>query len=102
MGAQDEKSRSRRATDWTAVCTAEPAGYRLRVLAEESAGDSVDRVVDLHLDWEAFRPASAGHCLIERGFMIRPDARGDGKVNGWRRVPGGHGEAWSVPVMALG
>lgn len=46
-------------------------------------------------DWEIFHASSAGHRLIEHGYMIRPDARGPETVNGWRRV----GPGFMVPVM---
>ncbi|MDX3241695.1 hypothetical protein [Streptomyces sp. ME18-1-4] len=78
----------------TAICTGMPDGYRIRVLAEDHDGD----LVDLIFDWDSFRPASAGHRLIEHGYMIRPDARTPDAVNGWREVPGQPG-TWSVPVM---
>lgn len=82
----------------TAICTGTDDGYRLRVL--EEAGDTVRRVLDLALDWDEFRPASAGHRLIEQGYMIRPDARGPERANGWRAVPG-QSQAWSVPVIPM-
>ncbi|MDX3130618.1 hypothetical protein PV367_12620 [Streptomyces europaeiscabiei] len=78
----------------TAICTGTPDGYRIRVLAEDHDGD----LVDLVFGWDSFRPASAGHRLIEHGYMIRPDARTPDTVNGWREVPGQPG-TWSVPVM---
>ncbi|MFI6464573.1 hypothetical protein [Streptomyces sp. NPDC050538] len=78
----------------TAICTGTPDGYRIRVLDE----DHGVYLVHLFFDWDSFRPASAGHRLIEHGYMIRPDARTPDAVNGWREVPGQHG-TWSVPVM---
>lgn len=48
-------------------------------------------------DWESFRPASAGHRLIEHGYMIRPDTRTPETVNGWREV----GSGWMTQVMRL-
>jgi hypothetical protein len=78
----------------TATCTGTPDGYRIRVLAEDHEGD----LVDLFFDWDSFRPASAGHRLIEHGYMIRPDARTPEAVNGWREAPGQPG-TWSVPVI---
>ncbi|WP_329318025.1 hypothetical protein [Streptomyces sp. NBC_01262] len=78
----------------TAICTGTPDGYRLRVLAEDHDSD----LLDLPLDWDSFRPASAGHRLIEHGYMIRPDARTPETVNGWREDPG-QPDTWSVPVM---
>ncbi|MCX5233884.1 hypothetical protein OG824_01360 [Streptomyces prunicolor] len=78
----------------TAICTGTPDGYRIRVLDE----DHGVYLVHLFFDWDSFRPASAGHRLIEHGYMIRPDARTPDAVNGWREVPGQPG-TWSVPVM---
>ncbi|MDQ0602025.1 hypothetical protein QF037_006370 [Streptomyces canus] len=78
----------------TAICTGTSDGYRIRVLAEGHDDD----LVDLFFDWASFRPASAGHRLIEHGYMIRPDARTPEAVNGWREVPGQPG-TWSVPVI---
>lgn len=46
--------------------------------------------------WDAFRHASAGHRLIEHGYMIRPDARRNGQ-NGWVKVPR---IGWAVPVVS--
>lgn len=47
-------------------------------------------------DWETFRPASAGHRLIEIGYMISPGVdRAD--LNGWQRMTGGY----TVPVVSL-
>lgn len=78
----------------TAICTGAPDGYRIRVLDE----DHDVYLVHLFFDWDSFRPASAGHRLIEHGYMIRPDARTPDAVNGWREVPGQPG-TWSVPVI---
>ncbi|WP_406126957.1 hypothetical protein [Streptomyces sp. NBC_00989] len=78
----------------TAICTGTPDGYRIRVLDE----DHGVYLVHLFFDWDSFRPASAGHRLIEHGYMIRPDARTPDAVNGWSEVPGQPG-TWSVPVM---
>ncbi|MFF7475081.1 hypothetical protein [Streptomyces sp. NPDC008092] len=81
----------------TAICTGTPDGYLIRVLDE----DHGVYLVHLFFDWGSFRPASAGHRLIEHGYMIRPDARTPDAVNGWREVPGQPG-TWSVPVMPTG
>ncbi|MFM9538621.1 hypothetical protein ACKI1I_42770 [Streptomyces turgidiscabies] len=78
----------------TAICTGTPDGYRIRVLDE----DHGVYLVHLFFDWDSFRPASAGHRLIEHGYMIRPDARTPDAVNGWRGVPG-QPATWSVPVI---
>lgn len=78
----------------TATCTGTPEGYRIRVLDE----DHDVCLVQLLFDWDSFRPASAGHRLIEHGYRIRPDARASDAVNGWREVPGQPG-TWSVPVI---
>jgi hypothetical protein len=77
-----------------AVCAGTETGYRLRVLSDADTRD----LVRLDLDWDAFHPASAGHRLIEQGYMIRPDARGPETVNGWREIPG-QDRAWSVQVV---
>lgn len=79
----------------TAICTGTPDGYRIRVLAE----DHDDGLVELIFGWDSFRLASAGHRLIEHGYMIRPDARAPDAVNGWREVSGQPG-TWYVPVMS--
>ncbi|WP_105968385.1 hypothetical protein [Streptomyces geranii] len=78
----------------TAICTGTPDGFRIRVLDE----DHGVYLVHLFLDWGSFRPASAGHRLVEHGYMIRPDARTPETVNGWREVAG-QPATWSVPVM---
>ncbi|MFJ4939035.1 hypothetical protein ACIP8U_34935 [Streptomyces pseudovenezuelae] len=78
----------------TATCTGTPEGYRIRVLDE----DHDVCLVQLVFDWDSFRPASAGHRLIEHGYMIRSDARTPDAVNGWREVPG-QPRTWSVPVI---
>ncbi|MGY5627488.1 hypothetical protein ACW7N6_38615 [Streptomyces sp. UC1A3] len=48
-------------------------------------------------EWESFRPASAGHRLIEHGYMIRPDIRTPETVNGWSQV----GPGWMTSVVRL-
>lgn len=68
-------------------------GYQINVLDE---GMKILVTIDLP-EWQKFRPASAGHRLIEHGYMIRPDARGPDTVNGWREV----GMGFMVPVMRL-
>ncbi|NUV64302.1 hypothetical protein [Streptomyces sp. CAI-85] len=91
------------AADLTAVCTpnSHPGedgrvehGYQLNVLDAELR---IVATVDLP-EWESFRPSSAGHRLIEHGYMIRPDARGPETVNGWRQASPGL-DSWSVPVV---
>jgi hypothetical protein len=59
----------------TAICTGTPDGYRIRVLDE----DHGVYLVHLFFDWDSFRPASAGHRLIEHGYMIRPPNPGRGE-----------------------
>jgi hypothetical protein len=68
-------------------------GFQISVLDD---GLTVLTTIDLP-DWGTFRPASAGHRLIEHGYMIRPDARGPGAVNGWSRA----GLGWLTEVMRL-
>jgi hypothetical protein len=68
-------------------------GFQINVLDDSMA---VLATIDLP-DWETFRPASAGHRLIEHGYMIRPDARGPETVNGWRRA----GSGWMTQVTRL-
>ena len=68
-------------------------GFQINVL---DASMAILATVDLP-DWETFRPASAGHRLIEHGYMIRPDARTSGTVNGWRQA----GSGWMTQVMRL-
>jgi hypothetical protein len=81
----------------TAIFSATTNGHQLRVLADDHDGD----LLDIPLDWDSFRPASAGHRLIEHGYMIRPDARTAEAVNGWREVQG-QPDTWSVPVVPTG
>lgn len=58
-------------------------GYELNVM-----DDQLELLATLDLpDWHKFRPASAGHRLIEMGYMIHPDARNGERVNGWSEVP---------------
>lgn len=66
-------------------------GYQINVLDSDL---NILATINL-LDWQSFRPASAGHRLIEHGYMIRPDARSTDTVNGWRAV----GSGWIVPVI---
>lgn len=68
-------------------------GFQINVLDHDLIAITT---VDLP-DWESFRPASAGHRLIERGWMIRPDARGPETVNGWRPV----GSGWMTQVIPM-
>lgn len=85
----------------TAVCTPNSHphedgnvehGFQINVLDEQLA---ILATVDLP-DWESFRPASAGHRLIEVGFMIRPGVdRAD--LNGWKPVTNGY----TVPVVSI-
>lgn len=68
-------------------------GFQINVL-----DDSATILVTIDLtDWETFRPASAGHRLIEHGYLIRPDARTPETVNGWSRA----GMGWVTSVMRL-
>lgn len=87
----------------TAVCTPNSHphpdgrvehGYQLNVIALD---DQLTTLVTVDLpDWDRFRPASAGHRLIEVGYMIRPGIdRAD--MNGWRREASGY----TVPVVRL-
>lgn len=66
-------------------------GFQINVLDSDMA---ILATIDLP-DWETFRPASAGHRLIEHGYRIRPDARGADTVNGWSQA----GPGWRVPVI---
>jgi hypothetical protein len=66
-------------------------GFQINVLNE---GMDILATIDLP-DWESFRPASAGHRLIEHGYMIHPEARGPETVNGWRQA----GAGWMVSVI---
>lgn len=70
-------------------------GFQINVMNDAMA---ILTTIDLP-DWETFRPASAGHRLIEHGYMIHPDARGvPQSVNGWRSV----GPGFMVPVIPKG
>lgn len=66
-------------------------GFQINVLDD---GLSIIETINLP-EWEEFRPASAGHRLIEHGFMIRPDGRGPETVNGWRPM----GSGWITQVI---
>jgi hypothetical protein len=67
-------------------------GFQINVLDEQL---TIHATIDL-ADWESFRPASAGHRLIEVGYMISPGVdRAD--LNGWQ--PTAHG--YTVPVVSL-
>lgn len=58
-------------------------GYELNVM-----NDQLELLATLDLpDWHKFRPASAGHRLVEMGYMIHPNARNPERVNGWSEVP---------------
>lgn len=63
--------------------------------------DLTDRAIKLQLDvdWDNWRPASAGHRLIEHGYMTDPAAHfTSGAAAGWSELPGiGH----IAPVNAL-
>lgn len=67
-------------------------GYQLNVLDSDL---HIRCTIDLP-EWESFRPASAGHRLIEHGWMIRPDGRGPETVNGWRAI----GSGWVTQVIS--
>lgn len=88
-------------SELTAVCTPNSHphddggvehGFQINVLDEQ-----LDILATVALpDWERFRPASAGHRLIELGYTIRPGLdRAD--LNGWK--PEAHG--YTVPVVPL-
>lgn len=92
-------------SDLTAVCTPNSHphddgrvehGYQINVIALD---DNLSTLATIDLpDWESFRPASAGHRLIEAGYMIAPGIdRAD--MNGWKPVPNSH--AYKVPVVPL-
>lgn len=68
-------------------------GFQINVLDHSM---SILVTIDLP-DWDSFRPASAGHRLIENGYMIRPDVRTPETVNGWSRA----GSGWMTQVMRL-
>lgn len=68
-------------------------GYQINVL---DASLNILVTIDLP-EWDTFRPASAGHRLIERGWMIRPEARNEpDTVNGWRAI----GSGWVTQVIS--
>lgn len=67
-------------------------GFQINVLDDQLG---ILATVDLP-DWETFRPASAGHRLIEVGYMISPGVdRAD--LNGWKAAAHGY----TVPVVSL-
>lgn len=67
-------------------------GYQINVLDDQL---TIHATIDLD-DWERFRPASAGHRLIEVGYMISPGVdRAD--LNGWQRTAHGY----MAPVVSL-
>jgi hypothetical protein len=87
---------------FTAICSRTESGFTLRVLEDGCRdGDKVRNVVREHLDWGDFRPASAGHRLIDLGWIIRPDVRGPDRVNGWIKADPCLGEVWTVPVLRV-
>lgn len=50
-------------------------------------------------DWETFRPASAGHSLVERGFMTTPDVHCEpDTMAGWHAAGNA---AYLAPLMAI-
>lgn len=68
-------------------------GYEINVLDD---GLNILATIELP-EWESFRPASAGHRLIEHGWMIRPEARDEPEtVNGWRAI----GSGWVTQVIS--
>ncbi|TWF71754.1 hypothetical protein [Kitasatospora viridis] len=75
-----------RAVALTAVCSADTTGpFTLRVLDPKGGAD----LVHLTYDWDDFRPASAGHRLIEHGYMVLPSRHsGYEQVAGWTPAPG--------------
>jgi hypothetical protein len=87
----------------TAVCTPNSHphedgrvehGFQINVLVLDEQLTTL-ATIDLP-DWETFRPASAGHRLIEAGYMIRPGVdRAD--LNGWTPTANGY----TVPVISL-
>ena len=69
-----------------AICSAEEEGpFTIRVVAPDGKAD----LVYLEYPWENFRPASAGHRLIEHGYMVVPERHfmAD-RVAGWQPAPG--------------
>lgn len=70
-------------------------GFQINVLDAE-----LHIVVTIDLpEWESFRPASAGHRLIEHGWMIAPHTRDEQHpetVNGWRAI----GSGWVTQVIS--
>ncbi len=73
-----------------------PIGWHFYVLTVEDASLALAYTLD---DWTAWRPASAGHRLIDRGYMVSPPAHfEDDRVAGWAPLPGGR---WSAPLHLL-
>jgi hypothetical protein len=77
MGGEDGMSAVQR---FTAVATGDDTGYTIRVLPNGPGED----LVKFHVEWDEFRFASAGHRLIEHGYMIAPEARTSETRNGWQ------------------
>lgn len=66
-------------------------GFQINVVDDRM---TVLATIDLP-EWEHFLPASAGHRLIEHGWMILPHARGPKMVNGWHHA----GIGWITRVI---
>ncbi|MER7659803.1 hypothetical protein [Streptomyces albidoflavus] len=70
-----------------------PTGWHFYVL---SVADSSLALSYPMTDWTIWRPASAGHRLIERGYIVSPPAHfEDDRGAGWASLPGGR---WSAPL----
>ncbi|MER8237443.1 hypothetical protein [Streptomyces sp. NPDC094049] len=80
-------------TPYLAVAHELPTGWRITVL--DSTAGRPALVID-RADWDTWRPASAGHRLIEHCYMVHPGAHfEDGRTAGWALLPSGR---WTAPV----
>lgn len=72
-----------------AVCWGRPDGYGPYQLAVLTAPHGQETLRVQLTDWDDFRPASAGHRLIENGYMIHPVEQFDPQASGgWKPTPG--------------
>ncbi|WP_316782820.1 hypothetical protein [Streptomyces sasae] len=70
-----------------------PAGWYIHVLAVD--GPTLAHALAFP-QWTDWRPASAGHRLIEKGYMVHPPAHVEtDRAAGWQHLPGGR---WAAPV----
>jgi hypothetical protein len=80
------------------VAPTESGGYVITVTQHTPEPEELARI-ELP-DWDDFRPASAGHRLIEQGFQVLPAAHYEpDRAAGWK--PGADGQTYTAPVYRL-